>query len=101
MNHGDADGHRNQIGEQRAFAENFLQTVYQRDWLLRLHAVFIRQNLAETFVGVVVPRPRINKRLRLCAVLPDVVVNLIVIALGIKRRVNIAKVNRFVADEFA
>jgi len=29
----------------------------------------------------------------------DVVVNLIVIALGIKRRVNIAKVNRLVADE--
>ena len=51
---------------------------------------------------MVVPRPSVNKRLRLCAVfLPDVVVNLIVIALGIKRRVNITKVNCFVADEFA
>ena len=50
---------------------------------------------------MVVPSPSINKRLRLRAVfLSDVVVNLIVIALGIKRRVNITKVNRFVADEF-
>ncbi len=31
----------------------------------------------------------------------DVVVNLIVIALGIKRRVNITKVNRFITNEFA
>lgn len=55
----------------------------------------------ETKVRVVVPRPRIRKRLRLRAVfLTDVVVNLIVIAFGIKRRVNITKVNRFVADEF-
>ncbi len=27
----DADGHRNEIGEQRAFAQNFLQTVDERD----------------------------------------------------------------------
>jgi len=51
---------------------------------------------------VVVPRPPINKRLRLCAVfVTDVVVNLIVIALGIKRRVNIAKVSRFITEEAA
>ncbi len=51
---------------------------------------------------MVVPHPRIDKRLRLRAVfLPDVVVNLIVVALGIKRRVDITKVNCFVADEAA
>jgi len=31
--------------------------------------------------------------------LPDIVVNLIVITLGIKRRVNITKSNRFIAGE--
>jgi hypothetical protein len=35
-----------------------------------------------------------------CAVfLPDVVVNLIVIALGIKRRIDVTKINCFIADE--
>ena len=49
---------------------------------------------------MVVPFPGINKSLRLRAVFAaDVVVNLIVIALGIKRRVNVAKINRFIADE--
>jgi len=33
--------------------------------------------------------------------LPDVVVNLIVIALGIKRRVDITKVSRFITEEAA
>lgn len=76
------DDHRNEIGEQRAFAENFFQTVDERDTLRGLHAVFIRQNLVKTLVRVVVPRPSVNKRLRLCAVfIADVVVNLIVIAL--------------------
>lgn len=51
---------------------------------------------------MVVPRSSVNKRLRLRAVfLPDVVVNLIVVALGIKRRVNIAKINRFVSNKFS
>jgi hypothetical protein len=29
----------------------------------------------------------------------DVVVNLIVVALGIKRRVNVTKINRFIAEK--
>ncbi len=59
-------------------------------------------HLVETFVGVVVPSPSVDKRLRLCVVFAaDVVVNLIVVSLGIKRRVNITKINRFIADKAA
>ena len=53
----------------------------------------------KTFARDVVPRPGIGERLRLRAVFAaDVVVNLEIIAVGIERRVDIAKVNRFVLE---
>ena len=65
-----------------------------------LHAVFVRQNLFVTLVGVVVPRPCVGKRLCLGAVLgADVVVYLVVVAFGIERRIDITKINRLVTDK--
>jgi hypothetical protein len=59
----------------------------------------IRQNFIQTAFGQRVPRPGINKRLSLGAVFcADVVVNLVVVALGVKWRVNVAQVNAFVFD---
>jgi hypothetical protein len=42
--------------EDLAVAEDFFQTVDKSDGLLRLHAVFISENIVVTMNGVVVPR---------------------------------------------
>jgi len=50
--------------------------------------------------GVVVPRPCVGKRLCLRTVFgADVVVYLVVVALGIERRIDVAKINRLVTDK--
>ena len=86
--------------EDLAVAEDFFQTVDKSDGLLRLHAVFISENIVVTMNGVVVPRPWVGKRLCLGTVLgADVVVYLVVVAFGIERRIDVAKINRLVADK--
>lgn len=82
------------------FAEDFFQTVDERDRLLRLHAVFVCQDLFVTKVGVVVPCPCVGEGLCLGTVFgADVVVYRVVVAFGIERRIDITKINRLVTDK--
>jgi metal-sulfur cluster biosynthetic enzyme len=67
---------------------------------MRLHAVlFVRISSKHSSAW----SSRVHVSTNACAqvFLPDIVVNPVVIALGIKRRVDITKVNRFITDEFA
>ena len=80
--------------------QDLFQTVDESDRLLRLHAVLVRQNLFVTLVGVVVPRPCVGEGLGLGAVFGvDVVVYLVVVAFGIERWIDVAKINRLVTDK--
>ena len=66
-----------------------------------LYTVFVGQDFIEALVGVIVPRPCVGEGLCLGAVFgADIVVNLVVIALGIERRIDVAKINRLIADKF-
>ena len=61
--------------------------------------VVIALDAVKALQGVIVPHPRIHKRLRLRPVLAaDIIVNLVVVALRVERRINITEVNGLILD---
>jgi hypothetical protein len=74
----------------------------ERDELGLEAAVGVGQDLVEAGAGQRVPLPCVDKCLRLGAVFSaDVVVDLVVIALGVEGRIDVAEVNGLVLDLLA
>ncbi len=99
MNFHRAKRHTNEVSKQATFFQNIAKPFDEFNRLLCKASLLIGDDLLKAFVGVFIPYPSVGERLRLCAVfITDVVINLIVVALGIKRRVNVAEVNGFISN---
>ena len=73
------------------------QTLQQFNGLASVAALVVRDDLLKPVDRQFVPRPSINKGLRLRLVIfPDVIVNLEIITLRVKRRVDVAEVDGFI-----
>ena len=65
-------------------------------------AVFVGSDLLKTSHSLRIPFPGVHKRLNLGSILrPDVGINLVVIALGVEGRINVAEVHGFILDVLA
>jgi hypothetical protein len=97
VNLDDPQRHMHQIGQQAAVAEHLFQPLDQCDRLRgQLAAVKLGEigDPRQPVLRLIAPFPGIDKGLRLRPVLAAlVVVNLEVVALGIERRINVAKIN--------
>ncbi len=102
----DPERHVDEVGEQAAAPEHLLQPADQLDRLLgpaRLPGARVQpldvEDIIDPLVGLVFPRPGIDERLRLGAILAAlVVVDLEIIALRVERRVDVAKIDAAALD---
>ena len=89
--------HAHQIGQQSAVAQDGLQALEQFDGLPGIAPLVVGDDLLKPGYRQFVPGPGIDERLSLrLIILPDVVVNLEVVALGVEWRVDVAQIHRFI-----
>lgn len=98
----DSQRHANQICKKAVLTKHAMQALdhFNRPRLKAPGGVL--EKFPITFYGAVIPCPRVDKRLCLRAILAtDVIVNLVIISLRVKRRIDVTQIDGFRVDILA